>query len=124
MKLTFRVALLAFAGGALGTFFRWWLGYAINDSLWAIATVNLLGAYAIGFFNGHSWFNTDARRALYSVGFCGGFTTLSALMANVTSPMTAVFVTLEFVAGIAVYLAGRNSGHASSIRGDEEANRA
>lgn len=124
MKLTFRVALLTFVGGALGTFFRWWLGYAIDSSLWAVALVNLAGAFAIGFVNGHTWFNTDARRALFSIGFCGGFTTLSALMTNVVSPITALFVILEFVAGVAVYLVGRNSGQVSSVASDDEADRA
>ena len=120
MKLTFRVALLTFVGGALGTFFRWWLGYAIDSSLWAVAVVNLLGAFAIGFFNGHTWFHTDARRALFSIGFAGGFTTLSALMTNVTSPASLLFVAIEFVAGISIYLLGRNSGTASSATSTEE----
>ena len=121
MKLTFRVALLTFVGGALGTFFRWYTGTLIESSLLAVAAVNMLGAFAIGFFNGHRWFHTDARRAFFSVGFCGGFTTLSSLMLGFLDSTSVLFVILETLAGVGVYLLGRLTGHVSSAESSREA---
>ena len=122
MKLTFRVALLTFVGGCLGTFFRWWLGQLIEPNLWAVAVVNLLGAFAIGFFNGHRYFHTDGRRAFYSVGFCGGFTTLSSMMLGFLDGSSVLFVILETLAGIGIYLLGRLTGQASSAESSAEVN--
>ena len=121
MTLSARVVLLTFVGGALGTVLRWSLSFAIDSSFWAIALVNLLGAFAIGFFNGHRYFHTDARRALYSIGFCGGFTTLSGLMAVAVSPASGLMVGLEFVLGIGVYLLGRRTGDSTSAETASEA---
>ena len=121
MKLSFRVVLLTFVGGALGTFFRWWLGAAIESSFVAVAVVNLIGAFAIGFFNGHRWFHTDARRAFFSVGFCGGFTTLSAMMLGFRDSATALLVVLETLVGVGVYLLGRATGDSSSRESQREA---
>ena len=45
----------------------------------ALTLANALGAGALGWFNGDRRFNTDARRAFWSVGFAGGFTTMSGL---------------------------------------------
>lgn len=53
----------------------------------ALTLVNALGAAALGWFNGDRRFQTDARRAFWSIGFAGGFTTMSGL-----------FVWLVFVA--------------------------
>lgn len=114
MKLTARVLLLTFVGGALGTALRWTLALSIPTALWSVALVNLLGAFAIGFFNGHRYFQTDVRRALYSIGFCGGFTTLSALMANVDSLANGAFVAAELALGIAVYLLGTKAAKGAS----------
>jgi fluoride ion exporter CrcB/FEX len=121
MKITFRVALLTFVGGALGTFFRWWLGTLIEPNLYAVAVVNLIGAFAIGFFNGHRYFHTDARRAFYAVGFCGGFTTLSSMMLGFLDVASVLFVILETLAGIGVYLLGRLTGNVSSAESGKEA---
>ena len=121
MKITFRVALLTFVGGALGTFFRWWLGTVIDPNLYAVAFVNLIGAFAIGFFNGHRYFHTDARRAFFAVGFCGGFTTLSSMMLGFLDGTTVLFVILETLAGVGVYLLGRLTGDASSVESSAEA---
>jgi fluoride ion exporter CrcB/FEX len=121
MKITFRVALLTFVGGALGTFFRWWLGTFIEPNLYAVAVVNLIGAFAIGFFNGHRYFHTDARRAFYAVGFCGGFTTLSSMMLGFLDGASMLFVILETLAGIGVYLLGRLTGNVGSVESGKEA---
>lgn len=121
MKFTFRVALLTFVGGALGTFFRWGISLLIDSSFIAVAAVNLLGAFAIGFFNGHRSFHTDARRALFSVGFCGGFTTLSSMMLGFRDSSTVALVLVEVAAGIAVYLLGRYTGDVSSVESQKEA---
>jgi fluoride ion exporter CrcB/FEX len=121
MKLTSRIVLLTFVGGALGTALRWSLSFVIDSSFWAIAAVNLIGAFALGFFNGHRYFHTDARRALYRIGFCGGFTTLSGLMAVTISPATGFMVVVQFVLGVGVYLLGRLTGDSSSAESVKEA---
>ncbi len=113
--------MLTFVGGALGTFFRWWLGTVIDPSLYAVAAVNLIGAFAIGFFNGHRYFHTDARRAFYAVGFCGGFTTLSSMMLGFLDGASVLFVILETLAGIGIYLLGRLTGNVSSAESGKEA---
>ena len=121
MTLSARVVLLTFVGGALGTIARWSIGLAIESSFWAVALVNIAGAFAIGFFNGHRSFHTDARRAFFSVGLCGGFTTLSALMATADSGLAGVGVAAEFALGIGVYLLGRRTGDSSSAETAKEA---
>ena len=121
MRLSARIVVLTFVGGALGTLLRWSLSFAIDSSFWSIALVNLAGAFAIGFFNGHRYFHTDARRAIYSIGFCGGFTTLSGLMAVVISPASGLMVGVEFILGIGLYLLGRRTGDATSAETASEA---
>ena len=106
MKLSTRVVLLTFLGGALGTLLRYLVLLQI-DGVLAIALINLLGAAAIGVFNGHRFFHTDTRRAFYSIGFAGGFTTLSSMLLAFNSPDWALVI-VEVVLGIGVYLFARH----------------
>lgn len=84
--------LFVAVGGAVGAMAR----YALNVSLqssheypWGTLTANLLGCLAMGAIAqlvAHSaWFNDsgiipDQYRLLFAIGFCGSFTTLSALV--------------------------------------------
>ena len=74
-------------GGALGTLSRYWLSGAIHESagpgfpLGTLA-VNALGCLAAGFL---ATFHTSHQmvpevRLLFTVGFCGAFTTFSTLI--------------------------------------------
>jgi CrcB protein len=79
-------------GGALGAMARFAMNVALQrDSVWPLGTLsaNLLGCLIMGVVAQHvassEWFNMsglipDQHRLLFAVGFCGSFTTLSALM--------------------------------------------
>lgn len=77
-KLSHEAILLTFAGGALGSLLRFVLA-EVNSTLVALWIVNIVGALLVGFFAGHEWFKTESRRAFWSTGLAGGFTTMSAL---------------------------------------------
>ncbi|MFM6971065.1 MAG: FluC/FEX family fluoride channel [Micrococcales bacterium] len=102
MKLTGKVIALTFVGGAIGTFGRYALS-TIPDfffvNFWA---ANLLGAILIAIFNNISWFAKDDRRAFFTVGITGGFTTMSGLSALVLYSWQTVLV--QAVLGVAIYL--------------------
>ena len=108
VKPTPRLLLLTFLGGALGTALRYGLSLAVDDTLVLLFTVNLLGAAALGWFNGHPHFATDERRALWAVGFAGGFTTMSGIALflvqhswNISIPLLGVAA--MFILGLAAY---------------------
>ena len=79
-------------GGALGAMARYGMNVALQrDSVLPLGTLsaNLLGCLIMGIVAQHvassEWFNMsglipDQHRLLFAVGFCGSFTTLSALM--------------------------------------------
>lgn len=79
-------------GGALGAMARYALNVALqssHDFPWGTLSANLLGCLAMGAvvqLVAHStWFNEsglvpDQYRLLFAIGFCGSFTTLSALV--------------------------------------------
>lgn len=91
--------LFVAAGGALGAMAR----YALNLSLqhsgtmpWGTLASNLLGCLVMGviaqLIASAAWFSSagflsDQYRLLFAVGFCGSFTTLSALVFEVSSMM-------------------------------------
>ena len=55
----------------------------------ALTIVNSLGSACLGWFNGDQRFATENRRAFWSVGFAGGFTTMSGIFVWLT--LTAQF---------------------------------
>lgn len=109
MKPTPRLLLLTFIGGALGTALRFGLSFVFDDTLMVLFIVNLLGAAALGWFNGHPHFATDERRALWAIGFAGGFTTMSGVALFMGNNIFFAFneallwVALMFALGLAVY---------------------
>ena len=109
MNQTPKILLLTFLGGALGTALRYGLSLAVDDTLVVLFAVNLLGAAALGWFNGHPHFATDERRALWAVGFAGGFTTMSGVAVFLESNLffapgeAALWVVLMFALGLAAY---------------------
>ena len=90
MTLNSRLLQLAFAGGALGTGLRIGLAEVLDLGVDAspstvqiigLFIVNVVGAAALGWFNGSSYFDTPERKAFWSTGLAGGFTTLSGVAA-------------------------------------------
>jgi len=79
-------------GGALGAMARFGLNVFLQRDIafpWGTLSANLLGCLAIGviaqFVATSTWFNDagivpDQYRLLFAIGFCGSFTTLSALV--------------------------------------------
>lgn len=84
--------LFVAVGGAIGAMARYALNVTLqssHDFPWGTLSANLLGCLAMGALAqlvAHSaWFNEsglipDQYRLLFAVGFCGSFTTLSALV--------------------------------------------
>lgn len=84
--------LFVAAGGAIGAMARYALNVALQSSHqfpWGTLSANLLGCLVMGAVAqlvAHSaWFNEsglipDQYRLLFAIGFCGSFTTLSALV--------------------------------------------
>lgn len=80
------------AGGALGAITRYALHLALQRGAsfpWGTMTANLVGCLLMGVLAqlvaSSAWFNTagiipEQHRLLFAVGFCGSFTTLSAMM--------------------------------------------
>ena len=118
-----RILALAFAGGALGTGLRVAiaelldLGLDANGSTLQIVglfIVNVLGAAALGWFNGDDRFCTDARKAFWSTGFAGGFTTLSGVaiwlvIAEQLSGAGIALIALQIVLGLDAYWLARRA---------------
>lgn len=83
---TMKAILLVFAGGGLGSVFRYafgqWLPPSSGNFPWATFWVNLIGSLFIGCFLGWSLTREGGWRLLLISGFCGGFTTFSAFSAE------------------------------------------
>ena len=92
MNVAFMSFVFVGAGGAIGAMAR----YALHLTLqregsfpWGTLTANLLGCLVMGavaqLVASSDWFNNaglipEQHRLLFAVGFCGSFTTLSAMM--------------------------------------------
>ena len=80
------------AGGALGAMARFALNVALQRDVafpWGTLGANLLGCLVMGgiaqLVSSSAWFNEagivpDQYRLFFAIGFCGSFTTLSALV--------------------------------------------
>jgi len=91
-----RVALWSYGfvaiGGALGAMARFALNVVLQRDIafpWGTLSANLLGCLLMGIIAqlvaASTWFNDagvipDQYRLLFAIGFCGSFTTLSALI--------------------------------------------
>jgi len=92
MKIIAWSYLFVGAGGALGAMARFGLNVALQRGVsfpWGTLSANLLGCLFMGvvaqLVASSAWFNSagiipDQYRLLFAVGFCGSFTTLSALV--------------------------------------------
>jgi len=92
MRIVIYSYLFVALGGALGAMARLALNVFLQRDVefpWGTLSANLLGCFVMGLLAqliAHSaWFNEagivpDQYRLLFAVGFCGSFTTLSALV--------------------------------------------
>ena len=109
-KLSRSAVLLTFSGGALGTLLRFAIS-EVNSTLVALWIVNILGALFVGFFAGHKWFKTESRRAFFSTGLAGGFTTMSAIAILPLGPnFDAISIGAMVAVGMAAYWLGLKFG--------------
>lgn len=85
------IVLAVAAGGAIGASARYLVGIAIVRSIghgfpWAILTVNVIGALAMGLLVGafaHIWSPGRTMQAFLTVGVLGGLTTFSSFSLDV-----------------------------------------
>lgn len=112
-------------GGALGAMSRFALNVAlqrVGNFPWGTLSANLLGCFLMGalayLVANSAWFNNsgiipDQYRLLFAVGFCGSFTTLSALMLELNTMLQRsellapfAYLTASVVGGFACFYAG------------------
>lgn len=111
--------VLVFLGGGLGSALRYGLSSWLNQYYpWAAGTfsANILGSLLIGLLMGWfiKWPHFEADlRLLLAIGFCGGFTTFSALaleqanmIKNGASLHALVYMTSTVVLGVAAVFIG------------------
>lgn len=92
MKIVALSYLFVAVGGALGAMARFALNVMLQRDIafpWGTLSANLLGCLVMGVIAqlvaSAAWFNDagiipDQYRILFAIGFCGSFTTLSALV--------------------------------------------
>jgi len=92
MKIVALSYLFVAVGGALGAMARFALNVMLQRDIafpWGTLSANLLGCLVMGVIAqlvaSAAWFNDagiipDQYRLLFAIGFCGSFTTLSALV--------------------------------------------
>mgnify|MGYP001634366381 CR=1 FL=1 len=139
-------ALLVFTGGLLGTLARWLLTDALSTGgggltgQWGLLAANVLGAGLLGFvgafFQGagaaagsgssarRGWLLAGREKLLLGTGFCGAFTSYSALAGAVVfinddAGAIAVlgYFATTIVLGVCAAAAGIVAGRAASQRG-------
>lgn len=138
-------ALLVFTGGLLGTLARWLLTDALSGGAglagqWGLLSANVLGAGLLGFVGSffrddnaaagfgssvrRGWFLAGREKLLLGTGFCGAFTSYSALagaVAFINDDAGAIAVLGYFAAtivlGVCAATAGIAAGRAASQRG-------
>ena len=125
MKIAAMSYVFVGAGGALGAMARFGLNVAlqrVGSFPWGTLSANLLGCLLMGalahLVASSEWFNNsgiipDQHRLLFAVGFCGSFTTLSAMMLELhtllqRNELMAPFAYLiaSVVGGFACFYAG------------------
>ena len=119
------IALVA-AGGVAGTLCRYWVALAVHPVRgWPVATftVNMVGAFVLGLLleslarRGPDVGRLRRLRLVAGVGFCGAFTTYSALAVEVTGLLRAghggtalAYATATVLTGFIATVAGIAAG--------------
>jgi CrcB protein len=120
MPVNLKPPLIVFAGGAVGTALRFGVN-ELADETWASVTlVNVVGAFALGWFISRSTFTSGSLNAFFATGVLGSFTTFSALAletvlrADEGSWFGAfLFIVLSVLAGLVAAVAGKRVGSPS-----------
>lgn len=113
MHTTFYSYLFVAVGGALGAMARFTLNIYLHRDLefpWGTLTANLLGCLLMGLIaqiiSSAAWFNdagvmSEHYRLLFAVGFCGSFTTLSAMVLEINAMMqrSEIFYSFSYFIG-------------------------
>jgi len=116
-------------GGALGTLSRFWLSHAVQGPLGArlagfpvgTLAVNVAGCYLLGLFvaGADKWAWGANPRVFAMAGFCGAFTTFSAIVAETSGlgrggAVGGAFlnIALSLALGYAFFVAGAMTGRA------------
>lgn len=110
MMTSLKTLGLVFLGGALGSLARFAIGEMWLDEFWLLLTVNTLGSILIGCANALPRLHTEATRAFVSIGFAGGFTTMSGLavfIVDAGQPWGALCI---FLVGLLGYGLGSEAG--------------
>lgn len=112
-------------GGALGAMARFGLNVTLQRGVsfpWGTLTANLVGCLVMGalaqLVASSDWFNNsgiipDQHRLLFAVGFCGSFTTLSAMMMELHTMLqrnevlaSFSYLVVSIIGGFAFFYAG------------------
>ena len=117
-----RIAALSYLfvalGGALGAMARYGLNVFLQRDYffpWGTLSANLLGCLAMGVIAQlvaqSAWFNSagivpDESRLLFAVGFCGSFTTLSALVLEMNTMLQRNEILSSFAYLMATLIGG------------------
>jgi CrcB protein len=110
-----RRELAVLVGGGLGTGARFGIT-AIIPGLWATLSVNVVGAYALGYIAARLRLAGRSRAItvpLLGVGFLGAFTTFSSFAVQLLTRHVAV----SLAYGLATVLGGLAFGTAGLLRG-------
>lgn len=99
MKISWTTIGLVFAGGALGTLLRGSVS-DLMEGMYSLAAVNIVGSAVLGWLNADPRFASERQRALWAVGFAGGFTTMSGVALFYVLGATFHPIALAWVAGI------------------------
>ena len=119
MHTAFFSYLFVAIGGALGAMARYGLNVLLQRGAvalpWGTLSANLLGCFVIGIvaqlIARSAWFDDsglipDQYRLLVAVGFCGSFTTLSALVMEMNTMMQQDEIASAFIYMISTMLGG------------------
>ena len=125
MKIVALLYVFVGAGGALGAMARYALHVALQRGVsfpWGTLSANLLGCLLMGVIAqlvaSSEWFNNagiipDHYRLLFAVGFCGSFTTLSALVLELHTMLqrneifaSFLYLVASVAGGFALFYAG------------------
>ena len=125
MKTVVLSYLFVAVGGALGAMARFALNVFLQREVtfpWGTLSANLLGCLVMGvvaqLVASSDWFNQagivpDQYRLLFAIGFCGSFTTLSALVMELHTMLqknellaSFSYVTATMVGGFALFYLG------------------
>ena len=111
---------MVFAGGAIGSILRAALSDFSSNTA-ATLLINVFGAALLGFVHSSSMFRGESKQAFWATGFCGGFTTLSAiaLMLRFQISWSVLgYAALTLVLGVAAYFAAVALGPKTSARAE------